>query len=111
MFRDDRQLASACRALLATARLERLWTLDGPTAEASELLEANGGPLSSGERVMLLAAWSFWNGSGGVTLAEVLERLDSEPTEALCFLVMAAKYGADAVDDWIAEHARTRGTP
>ena len=109
MFRDDRQLASACRALLSTAHLERLWTLHGPTAEASELLEANGGPLSSGERVMLLAAWAFWNGSGGATLAEVLE-LDSEPAEALCFLIMAAKYGADAVDDWIAEHARAGGT-
>jgi hypothetical protein len=46
-----------------------------------------------------------------VTPAEVLERLDSEPAEALCFLVMAAKYGADAVDDWIAQHARTGGTP
>jgi hypothetical protein len=51
MFRDDRQLAAACRTLLATARLERPWTDQGPTAEAAELLEADGGPLSSGERV------------------------------------------------------------
>ena len=111
MFRDDQQLARACRALLEAAHLERLWTGGGPTAEASELLAVDGGPLSSGERVMLLAAWAFWNGSGGVTLAEILERLDSEPAEALCFLIVAAKYGADAVDDWIAEYARTRGTP
>jgi hypothetical protein len=106
MFRDDRQLARACRALLTTARLERLWTEAGPTEEASELLAADGGPLSSGERVVLLAAWAFWNGSGGLTLAEVVERLDGEPAEVLCFLVMASKYGAEAVDDWLAEHGR-----
>jgi hypothetical protein len=107
MFRDDLQLACACRALLATVRLERLWGECGPTPEASRLLGADGGPLSCGERVMLLAAWAFWNGSGGVTLAELVERLDAEPAEALCFLVLASKYGGDAVDDWIAEHGRT----
>src|SRR5580658_3389614 len=69
MFRDDQQLARACRALLATVHLERLWNERGPTSEASELLEA-------------------------------------EPAEALCFLVMASRYGADAVDDWLVEHAR-----
>jgi hypothetical protein len=106
MFRDDQQLARACRALLATVRLERLWAADGPTPEASKLLQAGGGALSAGERVMLLATWAFWNGSGGVTLAEVLERLDSGPAETLCFLVLAVKYGTDAVDDWLVEHER-----
>jgi hypothetical protein len=106
MFRDDGQLARACRTLLTTVRLERLWTEAGPSAEASDLLAADGGPLSSGERVVLLAAWAFWNGSGGLTLAEVLERLEGEPAEALCFLVMASQYGADAVDDWLAERGR-----
>jgi hypothetical protein len=106
MFRDDHQLARACRALLATVCLDHLWSQDGPTSRARDLLERDGGPLSSGERVMLLAAWAFWNGSGGLTLAEVLERLDAEPAEALCFLMMASKYGADAVDDWLVEHGR-----
>jgi hypothetical protein len=110
MFRDDPQMALACRTLLVAVRLERLWTDEGPTAEATELLEADGGPLSSGERVMLLAAWAFWNGSGGVTLADILERLDAYPAEALCFLVLASKYGADAVDDWLVENTRT-GVP
>src|SRR5258708_31652675 len=95
MLRDDQQLARACRALLATVRLERLWTEDGPTPEASELLEADGGPLSSGKRIVLLAAWTFWNGAGGLRLAEVLEQFDADPMDALCFLVMASKYGDD----------------
>jgi hypothetical protein len=109
MFRDDAQLARACRALLGTARLGHLWTDAGPTVEATELLAANGGPLSSGERVVLLATWAFWNGSGGLTLAEVLAQMHGEAAEALCFLVMASKYGADAVDDWLAEHGPRGG--
>ncbi|MCW5831344.1 MAG: hypothetical protein KIS78_02670 [Labilithrix sp.] len=105
MFRDDAQISRACRALLASVRMEHLWLETGPTSEAGALLDANGGPLSSGERVMLLAAWAFWNGSGGLTLAEILASLDPERAEALCFLVLATKHGANAIDDWIAEHA------
>ena len=108
MFYDDKQLARACRALLATVRLGHLWDEHGPTEEAAALLEADGGPLSTGERVMFLAAWAFWNRSGGLMLAEVLDRLDLELVEDLCFLVMASKYGADAVDDWLAEHEPRR---
>jgi lipoyl-dependent peroxiredoxin len=93
MLRDDQQLARACRALLATVRLERLWTDDGPTPEASGLIEADAGRLSSCQRTVLLAAWTFWNGSGGLRLAEVLDQFDADPMEALCFLVMAAKCG------------------
>jgi len=60
MFRDDEQSARACRALMATARLEGLWTNEGPTLRAAELLDSGGGPLSSGERIVLLAAFAFW---------------------------------------------------
>jgi hypothetical protein len=91
MLRDEQRLARACRIFLATARLERLWTDDGPTPEAFRLLQADGGPLSSGQRVVLLAAWTFWNGSGGLRLAAVLERFDADPKDALCFLAMACK--------------------
>jgi len=47
MFRDDLQLARACR-VVAGVGLGRLWTTEGPTSHARELLEADGGPLSSG---------------------------------------------------------------
>jgi hypothetical protein len=104
MFCDDEQSARACRALLATVRLERLWTADGPTPHAIELLEADGGPLSSGERVVLLAAFAFWNGRGSLRLAEVVEVLDVEPSEAICSLVVAVKQGADAVAEWLADY-------
>jgi hypothetical protein len=110
MFRDDLQLAHACRALLGTVRLERLWDDNGPTLEASELLENKGAPLPLVERTVVLAAWTFWNRSGGLTLDDVVEHLDGDRAEPLCFLVMAMKYGADAIDDWLAEHALERRT-
>ncbi len=104
MFRNDEQSARACRALLAKGRLHRLWTNGGPTPQAVELLEADGGPLSSGERIILLAAFAFWNGGGALRLAEIIEVLDVEPSEAVCSLVIAVKQGADAVEDWLSEH-------
>ena len=105
-FRDDRQLARACRALLAHVGLAHLWTSLGPTHEAATLLWANGASLAPRDRAIFLAAWAFWNGSGGITLAELLDRLDVVSAEALCFLVMASKYDADAVDDWLVVHGR-----
>lgn len=107
MFRDDRQRALACRALLASVRLGRLWTEDGPSDEALGLLDSNGGPLSSGERIMLLSAFAFWNGSGGLTLTEILDSLDAKRAEALASLVVSANRGAGAVDAWLAEHEET----
>jgi hypothetical protein len=101
MFRDDRQLAIACRTLLAKARLGRLWTADGPTDEALRLLDADGGPLSSGERIMLLAAFAFWNGSGGLRVAEIVETLDLELAQGVCSLVIAVKHGSKHVDSWL----------
>lgn len=107
MLRDDQELARACRALLASVRLERLWMEDGPTPEAYRLLEADGGSLSSGQRIVLLAAWTFWNGSGGLKLAEVLEQFDADPMEALCFLVMASKCSDNR---WVQQRLRTSRT-
>ena len=117
MFRDDNQNARACRALLATIRRAELWTPTGPTSEAVMLLEDDGGPLSTGERVMLLIAFAFWNGSGTLRFAEIVESLDVEPCDAVCSLLVAVKYGSRAVDEWLSEHERpphleiARGNP
>jgi catechol 2,3-dioxygenase-like lactoylglutathione lyase family enzyme len=91
MLRADQQLARACRALLETVRLERLWTEEGPTQEASELLETAGRQLSQDERSVLLVAWTFWNGSGRRRLAELLEHVDADPMAALCSFVLARR--------------------
>ena len=102
MFRDDAQTCRALRVLLGTLHMEHLWADDGPTDRAVALHEAGGGPLSSGEKILLLAAFSFWNGKSGVMLDDVLGTLDRGATEALCSLMVAASRGAAAVDAWIA---------
>jgi hypothetical protein len=106
MFRDDAQRARACRALLAIVRLEQLWSHIEPLPEAMDLLAHNGGPLSSGERIFLLAAFAFWNGVGDLRLAEVIEELGGDHAEAICSLVVACARGASAVDIWLATYER-----
>src|SRR5579859_1861357 len=101
MFRNDAQNALACRTLLAQAQLERLWTLEGPTYEALKLLDADGRGLSNGERIVLLAAFAFWNGRSGLKLSEILDTLNPELTEAITSLVVAVKLGPSAVDGWL----------
>jgi len=104
---DDKQRALACRVLLATVGLERLWTRSGPTDEAFTLLAVGAASLAASERVMFLATWTMWNGSGSVTLAELVDHLEGEAIDVLCFLVMASKYGPEAIDDWLADYGRT----
>ena len=109
MFRDTRQQTRALRALLATVRLENLWTFEGPTAEAMELLRDNGGHLSSGETIVLKAAFDFWNGKGGCELNRMLHILDHDLMEAILSLALAVSDITDsfgAVDRWLARHER-----
>jgi hypothetical protein len=102
MFRDDRQVARALRVLLAPMHLGHLWTDEGPTARAVELLEQDGGAFSSGERTMLLAASAIWSGSAPTLRFDALLGLDNTNVEALCSLLVVITQGAAAVDEWIA---------
>lgn len=103
MFRSDAQLARVCWAFCARARLGRLWTEEGPTDEAMALLESDGGALSSGERAVVLIAWSLWNGQGHVTVADALHRLDGTSLTMLGKLLLAVAGGGSAIDAWLAE--------
>src|SRR5947209_16879723 len=111
MFRNDRQACEALQMFLGTVRLEHLWTPDGPTTAALRYRDANGGPLSSGERIILLAAFDLWNQSGGLKLVEALESLDTKRTHKLLSLLSAITNGSDAVDQWLSNerhgYART----
>ena len=102
MFRSEAQRARACRALCRRARRPEMWTDAGPTEVAIEIMEANGGPLSSGERIVILAAWAFWNGCGGVSFADVIERLDGPNLRAIAGLMQALSSGGAAIDQWLA---------
>lgn len=101
MFRSEAQLALACRALCERVRLDGMWTEAGPTETAIALLEANGGPLSSGERIVLLSAWAVWNGHEGARLADVLYRLDGRNLHALGTLMLAVAHSEHEIDEWI----------
>ena len=107
MFRDELQTTRAIRILLAPMRLDDLWTDEGPTARAVELLEQNGGAFSSGERTMILAAWAFWNDRASPLRFDALLGLDDANIEALCSLLVVAGRGPEAIEDWIA-HPESR---
>ena len=101
MFRSEAQQARVCRALCERARLDGMWTEAGPTQAAIALLDVNGGPLSSGERIVLLAAWAVWNSDDGCRFADVLYRLDGPNLRALGTLMLAVADGGQAIDEWI----------
>lgn len=105
MFRNDRQACEAIQALLSTVRLEHLWNPDGPTSAALKYRDSNGGPLSSGERVLLLAAFDLWNSTGGLKFSEVPGPLDPARARKLLSLLSAITNGSDAVDQWIAKES------
>lgn len=102
MFRDELQTSRALRVLLDTIHLGHLWTDEGPTARAVELLEQDGGVLSSGERTMILAAWAIWSSHGPTLRFDALLGLDTANTEALCSLLVAVKQGPEFIEAWIA---------
>jgi len=101
VFRSEAQLARVCRALCERVRLDGMWTDAGPTETAIALMEANGGPLSSGERIVLLAAWAVWNGHDGARFADVIYRLDGRNLVALGTLLVAVASSGAAIDTWL----------
>jgi hypothetical protein len=106
VFRSEAQLARACQALCEGVRLEGMWTDAGPSETAIALMEADGGPLSSGERIVLLAAWAVWNGHDGARFADVIYRLDGRNLVALGTLLVAMAGGGAAIDAWLMKMER-----
>ena len=104
MFSSESQLSRVCRAFCARARLSQLWTEEGPTVRARDLVERDGAFLSSGERLLLLVAWSIWSACNHVTVGEVFYNLDSTSLAMLGKLMIAAgEGGGAAIDAWLVE--------
>jgi hypothetical protein len=101
MFANECQQARVCEALCRAVRLEGMWTDEGPTDVAVSLLKRNGGPLSSGERIMFLAAWNVWNGRGEVNLGDAVHRLDQGCLRALGSLLIALGTEPSGVSEWL----------
>ena len=98
---EERRLCRAILVLLAAMDADDLWSEHGPTDRAVEMLEQNGGPLSSGQRVLFLAAFNLWNRHGDLPLHRMIDALDLDNLQALCTLIVACRTGDDAVEHWI----------
>jgi len=85
--------------------------LHWPHARGHRLFEAGGGPLSSGEQVVLVAAWAFWNGDRKATLADVIFRLDPSNLPRVASLMLALGQGGTAIKRWIATCQDRRHLP
>lgn len=104
---DDRVLSRGLHALLSLAHLGHLWTEDGPTDGAWSFYQKNGGPLSRGERTLLLAAFAIWNSKNRkASFAEVVQ-LDTR-LEALLSFTLACGNGNEGVEAWIADAGARR---
>jgi len=106
MFASETQQARVCEMICRAVRLDGMWTEQGPSRLAVSLLIRNGGPLSTGERIMFLCAWGIWNGRGTVNLGDVVHRLDNRNLALLGSLMVALAGVPDAVDRWLADQER-----
>jgi hypothetical protein len=80
-FRNEAQKVAACRALCALGGAPALWTDEGPTPAACEVLELAGPPIST----LLAVAFDLWDGTGGArwTALTQLEPDTRAPVAAL----------------------------
>jgi hypothetical protein len=107
MFRDDMQRSQVCKAILSGVRRSDWWRWGttpndvGPTDEALELIEADGGPLSSGERVMLLFAADVWSGLDKCKVGQMLAKLDGSNLRIAGEFFCAMSEGARGLDRFI----------
>ena len=119
MFRTEEIRAEICHTLMQQLPgTAALWTEDGPTDEACALRDANGGPLSGGERALLLVTFALWDQSG--PFAD-LHRLDGDRFRLLGSLLVALAQDSSlppqdrprvsAVDVWLDAWRRPAGRP
>lgn len=99
MFSSQKQQCRAIILLLQSLGLGHIWTDEGPSKLAIDWIE-NGSPLSSGEAILVRAAFDFWNGEGKVTIHEIM-KLDGRRTELICTLMASVNQSGDMVEAWI----------
>jgi hypothetical protein len=110
-FRDDGQLAEACKVLCEHASLPGMWVAaSGPTARAEEVLVKGRHGLSLGQYVTVLAAWELWDEdrlteqSGVLRLRDILSVLTGKYLLRLSTLLVAMAGGPASVDAWLTKN-------
>lgn len=77
MWASERVRNETIRRMLSTTpQVARMWGIAGPSDEAVQLLDEDGGYLSSAERLLLKVAFDIWNGHGHCSVGELLDTLD-----------------------------------
>lgn len=106
-FRDVRQRARVCQALLARVHLEALWSEDGPSHDGLALRGNGARELARDAQLLLMTAWALWNKTQSLTLADLLD-LEGEHLCVVAELIAALSRGPHEVDGWLAQWARSR---
>jgi len=102
---SDRKKSRAIATLCAMARLEGVWTHDGPTDRGRQLRE-DARDLAPIHRKVLNAAWALHDGSTSLRVAELWE-LDRTYGEALSDLILALSEGDRSLERWIGRYAQS----
>ncbi|HKE11538.1 MAG TPA: hypothetical protein VKE73_08205 [Myxococcota bacterium] len=100
-FRDRRQRARVCRALLTRIGLADVWTNDGPAIQSpADLRRAleRGRP---GALTLLLLCWAVWDEQATLAFSDVF-RLDADQLGVIGDLLSSVSRGPEEIDRWIA---------
>ncbi len=95
----------ACRVMLDRIGRAELWSAHGPTNAAYEHLAEIKQALPV-ERVVTLAAWAIWNGRSQLKFSEILALEDQKTAALISGYLVAASYGNDTVNAWLAAKRR-----
>lgn len=109
MFKSEAQICRINRILSKAIQREEWWTEAGPSEVAKRYVDHDGGPLSSGERRMLLFTFQLWNVHvpNRLKVHELLE-LDSNLTYMIGDLI--ANYASGTLDLWIENYEKKGAT-
>lgn len=99
-FRDRRQKAQVCRALLARIGLADAWTNDGPAIESPADLRRALDRVEPGALTLLLLCWAVWDETGILAFSDVF-RLDEEQLGVIGDLLSSVSQGPEEIDRWI----------
>lgn len=100
-FRDRRQRAQVCRALLARIGLADVWTNDGPAIQSPADLRRALDRVQPGALSLLLLCWAVWDETGILAFSDVF-RLDEEELGLVGDLLSSVSQGPEEIDRWIA---------
>jgi hypothetical protein len=111
-FKNERQRAAVCRAVLHWRGIERYWKggasiSPGPTEEGCRELRAvkeRTSSLSHGEGILLAVAFDVWNGVGQCTLWNMSVWLSEDQLHAVgeLLIAMSARDKGEKIGAWIA---------